>query len=163
MKLKDINKIKELIAERLDTQYDREANWKQEETRNGESMWVHRDDTFEINVFYWTKRETNRGTWVTMPVAKRSATVVMEFTDRDETRVRRTVSIDFYDGLKIPEEDIDSVKISTYTDLLVGSHHCASYTKSFDVRKREATLDDWRWNGGSGYMKLIWEIFDGKG
>ena len=79
MKLKDINKIKELITERLDTQYEIEANWKQEETTHQEPMWVHRDDVFEINIFYWTKRETNRGTWVKMPVAKRSATVVIGY------------------------------------------------------------------------------------
>ena len=91
MKTKDINKIKELIAERLDDQYYTKANWKEEETRNGEPMWVHKDSCFEISVFYWTKRETNRGTWVKVPVANRSATVVMEFTDRDGNNLRRTV------------------------------------------------------------------------
>ena len=39
MKTKDINKIKELIAERLDDQYDTKANWEKVETRNGEPMW----------------------------------------------------------------------------------------------------------------------------
>ena len=43
MKTKDINKIKELIAERLDTQYDTKENWEEVETRNGEPMWVHTD------------------------------------------------------------------------------------------------------------------------
>ena len=49
MKTKDINKIKELIAERLDDQYEIKANWNEVETRNGEPMWVHKDDTFEIS------------------------------------------------------------------------------------------------------------------
>ncbi len=163
MKTKDINKIKELIAERLDTQYDTKANWEEVETRNGEPMWVHRDSCFEISVFYWTKRETNRGTWVKVPVANRSATVVMEFTDRDGNRLRRTVGIDFYAGVNIPEENINQVKISTHTDVQVGSHHVASYGKDYLVGNRSATLDNWRYNGGTGYMKLIWEIFDGKG
>ena len=163
MKTKDINKIKELIAERLDDQYYTKANWKEVETRNGEPMWVHKDSRFEISVFYWTKRETNRGTWVTKPVADRSATVLMQFTDRDGNQLRRTVSIDFYDGVNIPEENIDQVKICTYTDLQIGSHHCASYSKDFQVNDRSASLDNWEYNGGRGYMKLIWEIFDGKG
>ena len=163
MKTKDINKIKELIAERLDTQYDTKANWEEVETRNGEPMWVHRDSCFEISVFYWTKRETNRGTWVKVPVANRSATVVMEFTDRDGNNLRRTVGIDFYAGVNIPEENIDQVRISTHTDVQVGSHHVASYGKDFLVGNRSASLDNWEYNGGKGYMKLIWEIFDGKG
>ena len=163
MKTKDINKIKELIAERLDDQYDTKANWEKVETRNGEPMWVHRDSCFEISVFYWTKRETNRGTWVTKPVADRSATVVMEFTDRDGNRLRRNVGIDFYAGVNIPEENIDQVRISTQTDVQVGSHHVASYRKDFLVGNRSASLDNWQYNGGHGYMKLIWEIFDGKG
>ena len=163
MKTKDINKIKELIAERLDDQYKTKANWNEVETRNGEPMWVHRDSCFEISVFYWTKRETNRGTWVTKPVADRSATVVMEFTDTDGNRLRRTVSIDFYAGVNIPEENIDQVRISTHTDVQVGSHHVASYGKDFLVGNRSASLDNWEYNDGRGYMKLIWEIFDGKG
>ena len=163
MKTKDINKIKELIAERLDTQYDTKADWEEVETRNGEPMWVHRDSCFEISVFYWTKRETNRGTWVTKPVDNRSATVVMEFTDNDGNKLRRTVGIDFYAGVNIPEENIDQVQISTYTDVQIGSHHCASYGKDFLVANRSASLDNWEYNGGRGYMKLIWEIFDGKG
>ena len=126
MKTKDINKIKELIAERLDDQYDTKANWEEVETRNGEPMWVHKDSRFEISVFYWTKRETNSGTWVTKPVANRSANVLMEFTDRDGNKLRRTVGIDFYAGVNITEENIDKVQISTYTDVQIGSQHCES-------------------------------------
>ena len=163
MKTKDINKIKELISERLDDQYDIKSNWEEVETRNGEPMWVHRDDVFEISVFYWTLRETNRGTHVKVPVAQRSATVLMVFTDIYGNRIRRTVSVDFYDGVKIPEENIDQVKISTYTDTSVDAHLVASYSKDFQVDDRSASLDNWKYNGGRGYMKLIWEIFDGKG
>lgn len=163
MKTKDINKITELISERLDDQYDIKSNWEEIETRNGEPMWVHRDGTFEISVFYWTKRETNRGTWVKVPVAQRSATVLIEFTDNYKNRIRRTVSVDFYDGVKIPEENIDQVKISTYTDTQVDGHLVASYSKDFQVDDRSASLDNFKYNGGHGYMKLIWEIFDGKG
>ena len=163
MKTKDINKIKELIADRLDDQYDTKANWEEVETRNGEPMWVHKDSCFEISVFYWTKRETNRGTWITKPVRDRSASVLMQFIDRDGNLLRRTVGIDFYDGIKVPEDNIDVVNISTHTDVQVGSHHVASYGKDFQVTDRSASLDNWNYNGGKGYMKLIWEIFDGKG
>ena len=163
MKTKDINKIKELIAERLDDQYDIKANWEEVETRNGEPMWVHRDSCFEISVFYWTKRETNRGGCVTKPVRDRSASVLMQFIDRDENLLRRTVGIDFYNEVNIPEENIDQVSISTHTDVQVGSHHVASYGKDFLVGNRSASLDNWKYNGGKGYMRLIWEIFDGKG
>ena len=163
MKTKDINKITELISERLDDQYDIKSNWEKVETRNGEPMWQHKDGTFEISVFYWTKRETNRGTWVTKPVAQRSATVLIEFTDINNNWIRRTVSVDFYDGVKVPADNIDVLNISTYTDVQVGSHHVASYGKDFQVTNRSASLDNWEYNGGRGYMKFIWEIFDGKG
>ena len=42
-------------------------------------------------------------------------------------------------------------------------HTIASYSKDFQVNDRSASLDNWEYNGGRGYMKLIWEIFDGKG
>ena len=87
----------------------------------------------------------------------------MEFTDRDGNNLRRTVGIDFYAGVNIPEENIDQVRISTHTDVQVGSHHVASYGKDILVGNRSASLDNWEYNGGKGYMKLIWEIFDGKG
>ena len=55
----------------------------------------------------------------------------MEFTDRDGNQLRRTVAIDFYDGVNIPQENIEEIKICTYTDVQIGSHHCASYSKDF--------------------------------
>ncbi len=163
MKTKDINKIKELIAQRLDDQYDIKANWEIKDTRNGDKLWVHTDDVFEISVFYWTMRETNRGSHVVKPVAERNASVVMQFTDRWGNKLNRTMYVDFYDGVNIPEENIDQVKISTHTDVQVGAHHVASYNKDFQVDNRSATLDNYQYNGGNGYMRFIWEIFDGKG
>ena len=163
MKLKDINKIKELIAERLDDMYDIKADWEEIETRNGEPMWVHRDDVFEMRVFYWSKRETNRGTWVTKPVDRRDATVVIGFEDTDNNYVERIVRVSFHDGVVIPEENIHTRRIFTDTDIRVDSHHVASYSKEFMVNDANANLDNFEYNGGKGYMKLIWEIFDGKG
>ena len=87
----------------------------------------------------------------------------MEFTDIYGNRIRRTVSVDFYDGVKIPEENIDQVKISTYTDTSVDAHLVAAYSKDFQVDDRSASLDNWKYNGSRGYMKRIWEIFDGQG
>ncbi len=162
MKLKDIKKIMELISERLDTQYDIKANWEELES-NDSKIWKHRDSVFEISVFYWTHRETNRGTKVVKPVANRDASIVIAFTDIYDNYVQRTIGVALNDGIKIPEDNVDQVTIYTHTDTQVSNHHVASYGKKFLVQDRNANLDDWEYNGGRGYMNFIWEIFDGKG
>ena len=161
MKLKDINKIKEVIGQRLDDSYEINAEWNQKEAYGGK-VWEHKDDVFDIRVYYWTKRENNRGNWSNVPVVDRSATVVLGFEDRHGNDIERSVIINIDEEIDIPEENIHSSKISTSTRLRVGNHHLADYTKRFYVKNRNSNLDD-ATDSGRGYMKLIWEIFDGQG
>ena len=161
MKLKDINKIKEVIGQRLDDQYEIDAEWNEREAYGGK-VWEHKDDVFHIRVFYWTKRENNRGNWSTEPVSDRSATVTLGFEDKHGNDIERSVMINITDEVSIPEQNINSMKIDIRTHLRVETNHLAMYSKTFYVKDRNSSLDD-ATDSGKGYMKLIWEIFDGQG
>ena len=152
MKRKDITKVMSMISDWLNDHYGQNSEWslREKDMRRIKEMpvWDCYAGVFKLRLFYWTHRESNKGTWLVRPTENRSATIVLEYKNGETG----------HDVLREVDFSFDEDMLYVHTSLRVDGSFLANYSKEIKLHEGDELFDY-----NSGYMKFMWEIFDGRG
>ena len=127
MKRKDITKVMSMISDWLNDHYGQNSEWslREKDMRRIKEMpvWDCYAGVFKLRLFYWTHRESNKGTWLVRPTENRSATIVLEYKNGETG----------HDVLREVDFSFDEDMLYVHTSLRVDGSFLANYISQQDT------------------------------